>query len=155
MILVTGGAGFIGANFILDWCADGDEPIVNLDKLTYAGNLGNLASLTVFLLSALVVVPVLSQAPEDVVRFFSGADDVLAVSLSSILCVALGTLIATPDASAAPTAGSPSARGMARGELTNPGFFQRSSFILHPSAVGLAARAHRGGRAARGGPRRR
>ena len=45
MILVTGGAGFIGANFILDWCADGDEPIVNLDKLTYAGNLGNLASL--------------------------------------------------------------------------------------------------------------
>jgi dTDP-glucose 4,6-dehydratase len=45
MILVTGGAGFIGANFILDWCASGDEPIVNLDKLTYAGNLGNLASL--------------------------------------------------------------------------------------------------------------
>jgi len=45
MILVTGGAGFIGANFILDWCADSDEPIVNLDKLTYAGNLGNLASL--------------------------------------------------------------------------------------------------------------
>jgi len=45
MILVTGGAGFIGANFILDWCANGDEPIVNLDKLTYAGNLGNLASL--------------------------------------------------------------------------------------------------------------
>src|SRR6266567_8861965 len=45
MILVTGGAGFIGANFILDWCADGDEPIVNLDNLTYAGNLGNLASL--------------------------------------------------------------------------------------------------------------
>jgi dTDP-glucose 4,6-dehydratase len=45
MILVTGGAGFIGANFILDWCASGDEPVVNLDKLTYAGNLGNLASL--------------------------------------------------------------------------------------------------------------
>ncbi len=45
MILVTGGAGFIGANFILDWCAGGDEPVVNLDKLTYAGNLGNLASL--------------------------------------------------------------------------------------------------------------
>ena len=43
MLLVTGGAGFIGANFILDWCATGDEPIVNLDKLTYAGNLGNLA----------------------------------------------------------------------------------------------------------------
>jgi dTDP-glucose 4,6-dehydratase len=45
MILVTGGAGFIGANFILEWCANGDEPVVNFDKLTYAGNLGNLASL--------------------------------------------------------------------------------------------------------------
>ena len=45
MILVTGGAGFIGANFVLDWLAGSDEPIVNLDKLTYAGNLHNLASL--------------------------------------------------------------------------------------------------------------
>ncbi len=45
MILVTGGAGFIGANFVLDWLATCDEPVVNLDKLTYAGNLGNLASL--------------------------------------------------------------------------------------------------------------
>ncbi|HEX9301446.1 MAG TPA: dTDP-glucose 4,6-dehydratase [Casimicrobiaceae bacterium] len=45
MILVTGGAGFIGANFVLDWLASCDEPVVNLDKLTYAGNLGNLASL--------------------------------------------------------------------------------------------------------------
>ena len=45
MILVTGGAGFIGANFVLDWLAQRDEPVVNLDKLTYAGNLGNLASL--------------------------------------------------------------------------------------------------------------
>ncbi|MDA8445950.1 dTDP-glucose 4,6-dehydratase [Paracidovorax valerianellae] len=44
MILVTGGAGFIGANFVLDWLASGDEPVVNLDKLTYAGNLQNLAS---------------------------------------------------------------------------------------------------------------
>ena len=44
MILVTGGAGFIGANFVLDWLAASDEPVVNLDKLTYAGNLGNLAS---------------------------------------------------------------------------------------------------------------
>jgi dTDP-glucose 4,6-dehydratase len=43
MILVTGGAGFIGANFVLDWLARSDEPVVNLDKLTYAGNLGNLA----------------------------------------------------------------------------------------------------------------
>jgi dTDP-glucose 4,6-dehydratase len=45
MLLVTGGAGFIGSNFILDWCAASDEPIVNLDKLTYAGNLGNLLPL--------------------------------------------------------------------------------------------------------------
>jgi dTDP-glucose 4,6-dehydratase len=45
MILVTGGAGFIGANFVLDWLAAGGEPVVNLDKLTYAGNLGNLEAL--------------------------------------------------------------------------------------------------------------
>ena len=45
MILVTGGAGFIGANFVLDWLSASDEPIVNLDKLTYAGNRANLASL--------------------------------------------------------------------------------------------------------------
>ena len=44
-ILVTGGAGFIGSNFVLDWLAASDEPVVNLDKLTYAGNLENLASL--------------------------------------------------------------------------------------------------------------
>jgi dTDP-glucose 4,6-dehydratase len=43
-ILVTGGAGFIGSNFILDWLAGTDEAIVNVDKLTYAGNLRNLAS---------------------------------------------------------------------------------------------------------------
>ena len=45
MILVTGGAGFIGANFVLDWIAAGLDPVINLDKLTYAGNLGNLAAL--------------------------------------------------------------------------------------------------------------
>jgi len=41
-LLVTGGAGFIGSNFIRDWLALGDEPVVNLDKLTYAGNPANL-----------------------------------------------------------------------------------------------------------------
>lgn len=45
MILVTGGAGFIGANFVLDWLAQNSESVVNLDKLTYAGNPENLASL--------------------------------------------------------------------------------------------------------------
>ena len=44
-VLITGGAGFIGANFVLDWVANSDEKIVNLDKLTYAGNLESLASL--------------------------------------------------------------------------------------------------------------
>ncbi|MEG2818684.1 MAG: dTDP-glucose 4,6-dehydratase [Comamonas sp.] len=44
MILVTGGAGFIGANFVLDWLATQQEAVVNVDKLTYAGNLENLAS---------------------------------------------------------------------------------------------------------------
>jgi dTDP-glucose 4,6-dehydratase len=43
-ILVTGGAGFIGSNFVLDWLAAGGGPVVNLDKLTYAGNPENLAS---------------------------------------------------------------------------------------------------------------
>jgi dTDP-glucose 4,6-dehydratase len=43
-ILVTGGAGFIGSNFVLDWLASAGTPVVNLDKLTYAGNLQNLAS---------------------------------------------------------------------------------------------------------------
>jgi len=45
MIFVTGGAGFIGSNFILDWLAQSDEPVLNLDALTYAGNPENLASL--------------------------------------------------------------------------------------------------------------
>ena len=45
MILVTGGAGFIGSNFVLDAIAASGEAIVNLDKLTYAGNLHNLDSL--------------------------------------------------------------------------------------------------------------
>ena len=46
MILVTGGAGFIGANFVLDWIEKVGEPVVNLDALTYAGNLESLTSLT-------------------------------------------------------------------------------------------------------------
>jgi dTDP-glucose 4,6-dehydratase len=45
MILVTGGAGFIGSNFVLEWLAQSDEPVVNLDALTYAGNLDNLRSI--------------------------------------------------------------------------------------------------------------
>ena len=45
MVLVTGAAGFIGSNFVLDWLAQSSEPVLNLDALTYAGNLENLASL--------------------------------------------------------------------------------------------------------------
>ena len=45
MIIVTGSAGFIGANFVLDWLAERDEVVLSLDKLTYAGNLENLARL--------------------------------------------------------------------------------------------------------------
>src|SRR6266702_5816884 len=45
MILVTGGAGFIGANFVLDWLHASSEAVLNVDKLTYAGNLGTLKSL--------------------------------------------------------------------------------------------------------------
>lgn len=45
-ILVTGGAGFIGANFVVEWVAGSDETVVNLDKLTYAGNLDNLAEVS-------------------------------------------------------------------------------------------------------------
>jgi len=45
MILVTGGAGFIGANFVLDWIRDTGEPVVNVDALTYAGDLRRLSSL--------------------------------------------------------------------------------------------------------------
>jgi len=44
-LLITGAAGFIGANFVLDWLAQSNEPVINLDKLTYAGNLETLASL--------------------------------------------------------------------------------------------------------------
>src|SRR3990167_4813638 len=45
MILVTGGAGFIGSNFVIDWLREGGEPLINLDKLTYARNPENLAGL--------------------------------------------------------------------------------------------------------------
>src|SRR5579872_6196873 len=44
--LVTGGAGFIGSNFVLRWLASGKGPLVNLDKLTYAGNLGSLETVS-------------------------------------------------------------------------------------------------------------
>ena len=42
-LIVTGAAGFIGSNFVLDWLAQFDETVINLDDLTYAGNLENLA----------------------------------------------------------------------------------------------------------------
>ena len=45
-IIVTGGAGFIGSNFVLDWLAQSNEQVINLDILTYAGNLENLSSLS-------------------------------------------------------------------------------------------------------------
>ena len=45
MILVTGGSGFIGANFIVNWFSENKEPLVNLDKLTYASNQDNLRNL--------------------------------------------------------------------------------------------------------------
>jgi PAS domain S-box-containing protein len=57
---------------------------------------GNLNSLIVFVLIAVVVVPLLTAAPVDLVRFFSGADDAWPVFLRDVLSVALGTLIATP-----------------------------------------------------------
>ena len=43
-LFVTGGAGFIGTNFVVDWFTHNQEPIINLDKLTYAGNFENLLS---------------------------------------------------------------------------------------------------------------
>jgi dTDP-glucose 4,6-dehydratase len=46
MIIVSGGAGFIGSNFVLDWCGVSDEPVMVVDALTYAGNLDNLASVS-------------------------------------------------------------------------------------------------------------
>jgi dTDP-glucose 4,6-dehydratase len=65
-ILVTGGAGFIGSNFVLDWLAQNAEPVVNLDALTYAGNRDNLASLEgrpehVFVHGDIVDRPLLDQ----------------------------------------------------------------------------------------------
>jgi dTDP-glucose 4,6-dehydratase len=79
MILVTGGAGFIGSNFVLDWLAQSSEVVINLDKLTYAGNLENLASLHtndghVFVKgdiadSALVAQLLASHQPRAVINF--------------------------------------------------------------------------------------
>src|SRR3984957_16397658 len=47
LILVTGGAGFIGSNFILQWIASERSRVLNFDKLTYAGNLNNLTALEI------------------------------------------------------------------------------------------------------------
>jgi dTDP-D-glucose 4,6-dehydratase len=60
-ILVTGGAGFIGANFVLDWVMQGHESVINLDKLTYAGNLENLSSLKA--MSGISLCEVISAMP--------------------------------------------------------------------------------------------
>jgi dTDP-glucose 4,6-dehydratase len=78
-ILVTGGAGFIGANFVLDWLAVCDETVINLDKLTYAGNRENLASLQddarhLFVCgdigdSALVEKLLMEHAPRAIINF--------------------------------------------------------------------------------------
>ena len=79
MIFVTGGAGFIGSNFVLDWLAQSSEPVVNFDKLTYAGNLNNLASVKddarhIFVQGDIIDTPLLSQLfeqykPRAVVHF--------------------------------------------------------------------------------------
>ena len=79
MIFVTGGAGFIGSNFVLDWFVQSDEAVVNLDKLTYAGNLENLSSLAadtrhLFVKgdigdSSLVTKLLLSHQPRAVINF--------------------------------------------------------------------------------------
>jgi dTDP-glucose 4,6-dehydratase len=69
-ILVTGGAGFIGGNFVLDWLAGSDEPVVNLDKLTYAGNPETLASLQGDIGDAALVTLLLAEhQPRAVVNF--------------------------------------------------------------------------------------
>jgi dTDP-D-glucose 4,6-dehydratase len=62
-ILITGGAGFIGGNFILDWLAQSEEPVVNLDKLTYAGNPETLS-----VCKAMPVTPCF-KAPSETVRW--------------------------------------------------------------------------------------
>ncbi len=61
-ILVTGGAGFIGSNFVLEWVARVGEPVVNVDKLTYAGNAGNLAALGGDRRHELIVEDICNQA---------------------------------------------------------------------------------------------
>ncbi len=79
MILVTGGAGFIGSNFVLDWLSNTNERVLNVDKLTYAGNLNNLATLSadsrhVFIKgdigdSALVASLLVSRRPRALIHF--------------------------------------------------------------------------------------
>jgi dTDP-glucose 4,6-dehydratase len=69
MLLVTGGAGFIGSNFVLSWLAGSEEPIVTLDKLSYAGNLRNLEALRgdarhIFIRGDIADRPLLKQALE-------------------------------------------------------------------------------------------
>ena len=57
-ILVTGGAGFIGSNFVIDWLSLHDERVINVDKLTYAGNLNNFSSFEQFVSVCVCVVTI-------------------------------------------------------------------------------------------------
>lgn len=78
-LLATGGAGFIGSNFVLDWIAQSNESVINLDKLTYAGNIENLQSLNgdrrhVFVQddigdSVLVTSPLAKHQPRAIINF--------------------------------------------------------------------------------------
>jgi dTDP-glucose 4,6-dehydratase len=100
VILVTGGAGFIGGNFILDWLGGSDEPVLNLDKLTYAGNAANLAALAgdarhIFMRGDIGDAPLLERllteykprailnfaAESHVDRSIHGADDFIATNI--------------------------------------------------------------------------
>src|SRR5712691_678679 len=105
-ILVTGGAGFIGSNFVLQWLAHEASPVVTLDKLTYAGNLANLSSVTSdrrhkFLQGdicdrELVAELLLTHRPRAIVHFAAeshvdrsihGPDDFIRTNVNGTFCI--------------------------------------------------------------------